>query len=218
MARNGSARSLPDFAAEQRLRYDGFRLIAGVDEAGRGPIAGPVVAAAVVLDPATCPDGLDDSKRLSAERRNELAIAIRACAAVGIGIIGPREIDDVNILQATMQAMQRAVADLRSAPDAALIDGNRAPALACETRTLVKGDQRSLSIAAASIIAKVTRDDLMDAIARDHPGYGFETHRGYPTLAHRRALVALGPCPEHRRSFRPVAEALAATAAATSAP
>ena len=209
---------MPDFASEESLRRDGFRLLAGVDEAGRGPIAGPVVAAAVVLDPARCPDGLDDSKRLSPERRADLAAQIRACAAVGIGIIGPREIDDVNILQATMQAMQRAVSDLPHPPDAALIDGNRAPALACETRTLVKGDQRSLSIAAASIIAKVTRDDLMDAIARDHPGYGFESHRGYPTLAHRRALVVLGPCPEHRRSFRPVAEALAATTNAAATP
>lgn len=178
--------------------------IAGVDEAGRGPCAGPVVAAAVLLDPATAPVGLADSKTLTAARRDALDAAIRACAPVAIGIAEPAEIERLNIRGATLAAMARAIAGLRPPPGAALVDGDAAPDAPCPVTTLVRGDARDPAVAAASIVAKVARDRLMVAAARRWPGYGFETHKGYPTQAHAAALRRLGPCPIHRRSFAPV--------------
>jgi ribonuclease HII len=179
--------------------------ICGVDEAGRGPWAGPVVAAAVVLDPAALPEGLDDSKKLSAARREALFGAIHAVAIVGVGIASVTEIDALNILRANDLAMCRAVAALDPAPDAALIDGNRVPpAMPCRARAIVGGDASVLSIAAASIVAKVTRDRIMDALAAEHPAYGWETNRGYGTAAHRAALERFGVTQHHRRSFRPI--------------
>lgn len=179
--------------------------VCGVDEAGRGPWAGPVVAAAVVLDAARIPPGLNDSKKLTHERREALFPAIMAAAQVGVGIVSAAEIDTVNILQATFRAMERAVAALPAAPHFALIDGNRAPKLSCPCRTVISGDSLSLSIAAASIIAKVTRDRMMMELDQRHPGYGFAAHKGYGTAAHAAALARLGPCAEHRRSFKPIA-------------
>lgn len=177
----------------------------GVDEAGRGPWAGPVVAAAVVLDPAALPGGIDDSKQLPAARRDALFEAIRTSAAVGIGIASVAEIDALNILRANDLAMCRAVAALAPAPGAALIDGNRVPpGFPCRARAVVGGDGSVLSIAAASIVAKVTRDRIMDALAAEHPGYGWDTNRGYGTAAHRAALERLGVTQHHRRSFQPI--------------
>jgi ribonuclease HII len=183
---------------------------AGVDEAGRGPLAGPVVAAAVILDPARPVAGLRDSKRLSALQRERLAGEIRAAAlAFGIGSADPVEIDRLNILQATHLAMQRAVAALAPAPRLVLVDGNRAPRFGVAVRTIVGGDATVPAISAASILAKVTRDALMSGFAARYPGYGFEVHKGYPTVAHRRALAELGPTDIHRQSFAPVREAVA---------
>jgi len=182
--------------------------IAGVDEAGRGPLAGPVVAAAVVLDPQRPISGLNDSKKLSATRREALAEQIRANAlAVGIGIAAPELIDRINILQATLQAMQWAVAGLEPAAEEAIIDGNQLPCLDIPARTLVGGDGLHPAISAASIIAKTHRDALMAALDADYPGYGFARHKGYPTPAHLEALERLGPCPAHRQTFRPVIQA-----------
>ena len=179
--------------------------ICGVDEAGRGPWAGPVVAAAVVLDRGCIPPGLDDSKKLTPRRRAVLFDAIRAAASVGVGIASVEEIDALNILRANDLAMLRAIGALQPAPEAALIDGNRVPpGLPCRARALVGGDGRSLSIAAASIIAKVTRDRIMEELAGAHPGYGWERNRGYGTPEHRAALIRLGVTPHHRRSFRPI--------------
>jgi ribonuclease HII len=185
--------------------------VAGIDEAGRGPLAGPVVAAAVILDSARPIAGLADSKTLSAARREALACAIRARAtACGIGLASPEEIDEFNIHYATLLAMQRAVQALDVAPSRALVDGRSCPRLACPVRAIVRGDASEAAISAASILAKVTRDALMDVYAAQYPGYGFERHRGYPTAAHVAALGQLGPTPIHRRSFRPVAQTLAA--------
>jgi len=186
----------------------GGTMIAGVDEAGRGPLAGPVVAAAVILDPHTIPDGLNDSKKLSEAKRKALYAIIMRTAHVGIGIAEPEEVDRINILAATMIAMQRAVADLAVLPDAILIDGNRCPAfdipVPIPVQAIIKGDAKSLSIAAASIIAKTTRDSLMCAADIRFPGYGHTGHKGYPTQAHREALTQLGVSPIHRRSYAPV--------------
>lgn len=180
-------------------------LVAGVDEAGRGPLAGPVVAAAVILDPARPIDGLGDSKKISAAGRARLAPLIRERALVGVGIAEPEEIDRLNILHATMTAMRRAVLRLPVVPDHALIDGNRLPeGLPCPGETIVKGDAKEAAIGAASIIAKTVRDALMEAAARRFPGYGLEGHKGYPSPAHREALQTLGPCPIHRQSYEPV--------------
>lgn len=185
--------------------------IAGVDEAGRGPLAGPVVAAAVILDPAAIPDGIADSKVLDAEERQRLSRAIRATAQYGIGIADVGRIDTDNILNATLWAMAEAVAQLPAKPKLVLIDGNKAPRLACRTRTIVKGDAKCLSIAAASIIAKVARDELMMELGKSFPGYGFERHKGYGTAEHQEAIQRLGVTPHHRRSFKPVQLALGLT-------
>tara|TARA_R110001606_G_scaffold28251_1_gene89732 strand:- start:2349 stop:2969 length:621 start_codon:yes stop_codon:yes gene_type:complete len=183
--------------------------IAGVDEAGRGPLAGPVVAAAVILDPARPVAGLGDSKAISEKRRTALALQIRQCAWVGVGIAEPEEIDRLNILQATMTAMARAVRNLPLTPGHVLIDGNRVPeGLPCSAEAIIKGDATEAAIGAASIIAKTVRDDLMLHAALRFPGYGFEAHKGYPSALHRNALIALGPCPIHRFSYAPVRAAL----------
>lgn len=195
------ARSFPDLTHETAL---GAR-VAGVDEAGRGPLAGPVAAAAVVLDPENIPEGLNDSKVLSAKRREALFDQIHAHADVGLGWASVEEIDRLNIRAASLLAMRRAVEGLAQPPDAALIDGNACPqGLPCLGVTLVRGDALSLSVAAASIIAKVARDRVMAALAIECPGYGWEVNAGYPTAAHRAALLDLGVSPHHRRTFRPV--------------
>ena len=188
----------------------GYRVVAGVDEAGRGPLAGPVSAAAVVLDPCDLPDGLDDSKALTALHREALYELIMAKAlAVGIGFASVDEIDRINIRQATFAAMRRAVAALAQRPTYLLIDGNDLPpAMPCPVDTIVKGDALSASIAAASILAKVTRDRLMVRLHGQHPGYGFALHKGYATPAHREALRRLGPSSSHRRTFCACREAL----------
>ncbi len=197
-------KSTPNFEYEDKFTG----VVAGVDEAGRGPLAGPVVTAAVILDRKHLPAGLNDSKKLSAPRREALYSEIMDSAIVGIGMAEPEEIDRINVLAATMIAMQRAVQDLAVRPAAILIDGNRTPAFDIQAKAIVKGDAKSLSIAAASIIAKVTRDRIMVEAGRRFPGYGFSGHKGYPTQAHRKALQKIGPCPLHRRSYAPVRAAL----------
>ena len=205
-----------DLAAETEARLAGFSRIAGVDEAGRGPLAGPVVAAAVVLDPARVPPGLADSKALTTAARSRLAAEIAAMAEVGVGIATVPEIDALNILYASLLAMERAVAALPRPPDLALIDGNRLPAgLPCPARAIVRGDATVASIAAASIVAKVRRDAIMVALAQQFPGYGWERNMGYPAPAHRAALIRLGPTPHHRRSFAPVHKMLGQDAPVT---
>jgi ribonuclease HII len=185
---------------------DGF--VCGVDEAGRGPLAGPVVAAAVILDPARRIDGLDDSKKLGAAKREALALEIRAKAvAWSVASASVEEIDRLNILQATMLAMRRAVEGLTVVPEKALIDGNRCPLLSCAAEAIVKGDGKVAAIAAASILAKTWRDEFMVALHADYPGYGFAAHMGYPTPVHLAALRALGPSAVHRQSFAPVRDA-----------
>ena len=194
---------MPDFSLEERSKG----LVCGIDEVGRGPLAGPVVAAAVILDRRRLPRalrlGLDDSKKLSPEKREEYAALIRRCAVIGLGAASAAEIDRRNILRATLLAMARAVAALGLVPDSALVDGNVAPDLPCPVRTVIGGDGLSLSIAAASVVAKVTRDRLMRRLALRYAGYGWERNVGYGTREHRAALVALGPTPHHRRSFAP---------------
>lgn len=203
---------MPDFAIELEHGAGDGIIVAGVDEAGRGPWAGPVVAAAVVLDPNRLPDGLaeriDDSKALTRAEREELFDLIMANATVGIARSDVEEIDTINILRASLLAMRRAVRRLQVTPHVALVDGNCSPRLSCKVRTVVKGDALSLSIAAASIVAKVTRDRLMLWHARRNKGYGWETNMGYGTRAHREALDRLGLTPLHRRSFRPIWERL----------
>lgn len=180
----------------------GIKLICGVDEAGRGPLAGPVCAAAVILPPNADIPGLNDSKKLTDKRRRELFPIIKEQAiAYGIGLASHIEIDEINILQATYLAMERAIANLSVKPELALIDGNRAKDFGLPVETIVKGDSRSASIAAASILAKVTRDDLMLQAAENYPQYGFDIHKGYGTKAHYAALDEYGACPIHRMSF-----------------
>jgi ribonuclease HII len=191
----------PDREAHAR----GFRRVCGLDEAGRGPLAGPVVAAAVVFEPGTEIPGLDDSKRLCAAARARLEPVIRRDAVCyALGLASPAEIDALDILRASLLAMSRAVAALGAPPDFLLVDGNRPLPSPLPQRTVVGGDGLSTAIAAASVLAKQHRDALMDAYAREYPGYGFEVHRGYPTADHREALRRLGPCPIHRRTFRGV--------------
>ena len=195
---------MPDFSHEQHAFLNGAKVVAGVDEVGRGPLAGPVTAAAVVLDPKRLPEGLDDSKKLTAMARERLYDEILACARVSVAHASVEEIDDLNILYASHLAMERALAGLGPVCYA-LIDGNMIPkSLDCPATALVKGDARSLSIAAASIVAKVTRDRIMVDLAQQHPGYGWEKNAGYPTKMHREALETLGVTPHHRRSFKTV--------------
>lgn len=184
-------------------------LVAGVDEVGRGPLAGPVVTAAVILDPEHPIDGLMDSKKLSEKRREKLAVLIKENSlAWSIGRAEVEEIDEINILQATMLAMQRAVAGLSPAPEHVLIDGNRCPSLPCTAEAIIKGDGLVPAISAASIIAKVSRDNEMVELDAMYPGYGLAGHKGYPTKAHRDALIELGVTSIHRRSFGPVRRAI----------
>ena len=181
----------------------GYKVICGVDEAGRGPLAGPVCAAAVILPMDEHIPGLNDSKKLSDKKRRELCPIIKAKAiAYGIAFADHREIDEINILQATYLAMERAIAQLNAKVDIALIDGNRAKDFGIPVKTVVHGDSLSASIAAASILAKVTRDDLMLKMAEEYPGYAFEIHKGYGTKAHYAALQKLGPCEIHRLTFQ----------------
>src|SRR5262245_20886782 len=182
--------------------------VAGVDEAGRGPLAGPVVAAAVVLDPGNIPDGIADSKTLDGDARRRVYEHILTVARVGIGVADVVRIDADNILNAALWAMAQAVARLDCAPKLVLIDGNKAPPLDFPTRTIVQGDAKCLSIAAASIVAKVARDAMMTELARSYPNYGFERHKGYGTPEHQAAIARYGVTPHHRRSFRPVQLAL----------
>ena len=196
---------LPDFSFETAALSRGFRCVAGLDEVGRGPLAGPVTAAAVILNPDRIPDGLRDSKTLSAARREALAAELAEVACVCVAHASVEEIDRINILQASLLAMERAVAGLALSPDHCLIDGNKIPTgLRGRAEAIVKGDARCLSIAAASIIAKVARDRIMEDLAQQHPGYGWETNAGYPSPQHKKALLDLGVTPWHRRSFKPV--------------
>ncbi|MCR8724325.1 ribonuclease HII [Frigidibacter sp. ROC022] len=195
----------PDFTRETALLAQGMTRIAGVDEVGRGPLAGPVLAAAVILDPRRIPPGLDDSKKLTEKRREALLPEIMACARVGIGQASVEEIDRLNILRASHLAMCRAIEALPEPPEHCLIDGNLLPrGLTLPAEPVVKGDARSLSIAAASVVAKVTRDRIMVDLAQQHPGYGWEKNKGYGARLHLSALQSLGVTPHHRRSFRPV--------------
>lgn len=197
--------SLPDYSHETLALSQGARLVAGVDEAGRGPLAGPVTAAAVILDPADIPPGLNDSKQLTARRREELADLIMARCDWSVAHVDVAEIDALNIYHASHAAMCRAIAGLRQRPCLVLVDGNRVPRdLSCPGQAIVKGDARCLTIAAASIVAKVLRDRIMVDLAQQHPGYGWEANAGYPTPAHKQALLDLGVTPHHRRSFAPV--------------
>lgn len=190
----------PDFHFEEQFQAP----VAGIDEAGRGPLAGPVVAAAVILDPLNFPAGLNDSKKLSHKKREQLFDALQDCADIGIGIIEPLEIDEINILQATYKAMIQACEALTHPPYHCLVDGNRLPNLSMDATAIVKGDAKSLSIAAASIIAKVTRDRIMMELDQKHPEYGWAKNMGYGTQAHRDAINTYGPTPFHRMSFAPL--------------
>ncbi len=205
-------RPRPDFSLEDRALGDGFSTIVGVDEVGRGPWAGPVVAAAVILDrerlDANVARCLNDSKKLLARQREDLFAALPGFAKIGVGMASVEEIDRLNILKASLTAMARAVADLGAVPDFALVDGNREPDLPCPVRCIVQGDARSLSIAAASIIAKVTRDRMMIDLSKSFPGYGWERNAGYGTAQHRAGLERLGITEHHRKSFAPILKIL----------
>lgn len=192
----------PRLTLQYELDHGG--IVAGVDEAGRGPWAGPVIAAAVILDADNIPAGINDSKKLSRKRREALAPLIETAATVGVGLASVDEIDEINILAATMLAMERAVEALPQDPAFILVDGNRCPVWRHPSKAIVKGDSISLSIAAASIIAKVTRDKIMVELAANHPEFGWETNAGYGTKQHRAALLQNGITPHHRRSFAPI--------------
>ncbi|WP_025540353.1 ribonuclease HII [Vibrio parahaemolyticus] len=195
---------LPPFEYPQ-----GYQLIAGVDEVGRGPLVGDVVTAAVILDPNNPIEGLNDSKKLSEKKRLALLPEIKEKAlAWAVGRCSPEEIDELNILQATMVAMQRAIAGLKVQPDLVLIDGNRCPELSMDSQAVVKGDLRVAEISAASIIAKVVRDQEMEELDKQYPQFGFAKHKGYPTKAHFEAIEQHGVISEHRKSFKPVKKAL----------
>ena len=187
---------------ESACREEGFAVICGVDEAGRGPLAGPVCAAAVILPDGLQIPGLNDSKKLTDKRRRELMpVIMEQALAYGIAFASPEEIDEINILQATFLAMERALSQLKIRPDIALIDGNRQKDFGITVKTVIKGDSLSANIAAASVLAKVTRDDYMMEMAQQYPQYGFEIHKGYGTKAHYEALRVHGACPIHRASF-----------------
>jgi ribonuclease HII len=190
---------------EKEVRARGFRLVAGLDEAGRGPLAGPVVAAAVILTPEARLAGVNDSKKLSPKRRDEAFILLqKKSLAIGIGIVEAGEIDQLNIHQASLKAMERAIAGLPVPPDFLLIDGLHRLNLPLPQKAIVKGDQKCLSIAAASVVAKVTRDRIMTAYHGEYPQYNFIRHKGYGTKEHLQAIEKYGSCPLHRRSFRPI--------------
>ena len=196
---------MPDFSFETKVVDQGYTAISGVDEVGRGPLCGPVTAAAVILDPDHIPDDLRDSKKLTDRKRRMLFTQIMETAMVGVAHASVAEIDEINILQASHLAMVRAIENLPEPADFALIDGNRAPKnLKIPSTCVVKGDDRSLSIAAASIVAKITRDDLMQELDAQYPEYGWAKNAGYPTKEHLVALKSLGITPHHRRSFKPV--------------
>lgn len=204
---------MPDFLLERAWAARGYKIICGVDEAGRGPWAGPVVAAAVILDEQTLSpelrDGIDDSKKLKAGKREDLFGRLSEDVHIGIGLADVEEIDRLNILRATMLAMKRAVDDLPRSPELALVDGNRMPDLgAIVAECVIKGDGKSLSIAAASIAAKVTRDQIMKGLAEAYPGYGWERNAGYGTAEHQAALQRLGVTPAHRKSYAPIRKIL----------
>ena len=200
-----AARAFPTLALETVLIQSCGGLVCGVDEAGRGPWAGPVSAGAVILDPDDLPAGIDDSKVLTAERRETLEIEIKARAvAWGVGFASVEEIAELNILHATGLAMCRAIEAMAVQPVAALVDGNYRFKLPCDVQTVVGGDGLSLSIAAASILAKTARDRLMIAMDAEYPGYGFASHKGYNAPVHQAALKTLGPCPAHRRGWAPI--------------
>jgi ribonuclease HII len=197
--------SFPTYKYEEKLKLQGYSNIVGVDEVGRGPIAGPVFAAAVVLDPNHIPMGLNDSKKLSAKKRNLILSEIMKHADVSVGSASEREIEETNILQASHLAMVRAIDGLKSVPGYILIDGNLVPSsLDIPATALIRGDASSVSIAAASIVAKVKRDLVMCDLGQHFPGYGWEKNAGYPTQQHLSALQDLGITPHHRRTFRPV--------------
>ena len=197
----------PDLKFERKYKRLHKGPVAGVDEAGRGPLAGPVVAAAVVLDPRCIPEGIDDSKVLTAAKRERLCAELLACARVGVGIASVEEIDSLNIFWATMLAMTRAVDALGFVPAFVLVDGNRCPDWDHRSHAVVGGDALCLSIAAASIVAKHKRDCMMDELDLLHPGYGWRSNKGYSAKVHQEALRTLGPTPHHRRSFWRVAQA-----------
>lgn len=207
MGKTGQIRG-PSFRKERSLAGADAMAVAGVDEAGRGPWAGPVVAAAVIFVSGRAPRGLNDSKLLAPDERARLYDAIRKVALVGVGIVEVDKIDSVNILQATFLAMTQAVAALSAAPDIVLVDGNMCPRVPCRARAIVDGDRLCPSIAAASIIAKVTRDRLMVDLARSFPGYRWDSNKGYGTREHADAIIRLGVTPHHRRSFAPIRSAL----------
>jgi len=190
------------YIMERELLQKGYSLICGIDEAGCGPLAGPVYAAAVILDPANVIEGLNDSKKLSERKREELFGQIREKAlAWSVASASEGEIDEINILQARLLAMRRAVSDLKLAPELALVDGNRDPSLGIETLCVVRGDAKSASVAAASVLAKVSRDRYMKELASKYPEYLFEVHKGYPTKMHIEKILQHGECPAHRKSF-----------------
>jgi ribonuclease HII len=195
----------PNFKIEQDLIRNGCSIIAGVDEVGRGPLAGPVTAAAVILDPLNIPENLNDSKILSSKKREKLFEQLKSSSAFAVAHVSPEEIDKLNILQASLLAMVNAVSNLKVKPNHILIDGNKVPdKLIGRATAIVKGDRKVLSIAAASIIAKVTRDKLMHDLALEFPVYGWAKNSGYPTKCHMNAIVKYGVTPHHRRSFKPV--------------
>lgn len=210
---------MPGFDIETGLLQGGVRCVAGVDEAGRGPLAGPVVAAAVILNPTRLPQGLDDSKKLTAVRREQLFVEIVDTGIVAFASVGPATIDRINIREAALLAMRRAVAALADPPSFALVDGRDVPPqLRCPAQALVGGDARSMSVAAASIVAKVMRDRMMRRMDESFPSYGFCRNMGYGTAEHRAALANNGPCPHHRRSFAPVREGSARAGNGNEAP
>ena len=197
--------ALPDFEVETQLITEGYRAVAGVDEVGRGCIAGPVTAAAVILDPKNIPNGLNDSKKLSLKQREKAFSAIQEKCVFFVAHSTVSEIDQINILQASLLAMERAIAGLNINPDFVLIDGNKSPeGLSAKCKTIVNGDSKSLSIAAASIVAKITRDRIMSRLDKEFPGYDWSKNAGYPTKFHKSAILNIGITPHHRRSFKPV--------------
>ena len=197
--------SLPDFDIETRLIRKGYKAIAGVDEVGRGCIAGPVTAAAVILNPQKIPSGLNDSKKLNLKNREKIFQSIQDTCTFCVAHSSVEEIDQINILQAALLSMKRAILGLRIKPDFVLIDGNKNPeGLESNFETIIKGDSKSLSIAAASIVAKITRDRIMSRLDKEFPGYNWSQNAGYPTKMHKSAILDIGITPYHRRSFKPV--------------